>query len=615
VRSASGLSVVWNADQHKPFAMLEQVYVVSDGITIDLGSAYPFLEESVLSLFGKDASSKEWFKTLQKLIRTSAAESAYIQCVGMPKPIPIDELYQPTQLIRLSGRGEEEQIGFDDLVRERSDAIIFAGAGWGKTTLLHWIYQRMVKSEDVVPLLFTLRRPDVIDTLEVFIAQLESGRHLKKRKTALVLVDGYDEIDRERRIRVSGVLERYRALKLGPFFLTCRPYYDIYDLSAQHCRLASFSESDALRFINSFAKAYGAPLDDRMLLDELLDHGLDEFADHPLMLALVCILKTGPNSSIPRSAIALIRRAIDTLTFRWDEAKGIKRTSDLPLDGEERVRCLMRIAFDMKTLHGSWLQVEKSIQRHILLLQVKGIDRRVLLQEIMQWYGLIVPAGDDAYQFVHRSIHEFLAARFWVENGTFGNKDPDEWDTRAAYATCLVPDGTTQLQKMLRSGTAAFVPFFECLYNNALFEMEPVAAGVVERTARRGYSLKEEQPGTNVSVTEDFFSVAKDDFLRVLTKVGCACGTAAGDAVAFCALSELFRRRKLLPPDLLSKALKARWREQPKLPITAQRQTRLTGEREPVSFRLTDVIGCPPVLEVDERIAKASRKRSVSGLI
>jgi hypothetical protein len=218
-----------------------------------------------------------------------AAESAYIQCVGMPKPIPIGELYQPTQLLRHSGKGDEEQIDFDELIRERSDAIIFAGAGWGKTTLLRWIYQRMAKSEEIVPVLFTLRRPDVIDTLETFVTELESGRNLKKRKTSLVLVDGYDEIDRDRRLRVSAVLERYRALEMGPLFLTCRPYYEVYDLSAPHCRLAAFSEVDALRFIESFANAYGSPIDNRVLLDELLDHGLDEFADHPLMLALVCI--------------------------------------------------------------------------------------------------------------------------------------------------------------------------------------------------------------------------------------------------------------------------------------------------------------------------------------
>ena len=582
---------------------------MSEGLTIDIGSAYPYLEERVLSLFGKDASSKAWLKELQKLVRTSAAESAYIQCVGMPKPIPIGELYQPTQLLRHSGKGAEEPINFDELIRERSDAIIFAGAGWGKTTLLHWIYQLMAKSEEIVPVLFTLRRPHVIDTLETFVTQLESGRNLKKRKTSLILVDGYDEIDRERRLRVSAVLERYRALEMGPFFLTCRPYYDVYDLSVQHCRLAAFSEMDALRFTESFAKAYGSPIDSKVLLNELLDHGLDEFADHPLMLALVCILRTGPNSSIPRSAIALIRRAIDTLTFRWDEAKGIKRISDVPLDGEERVRCLMRIAFDMKSLQGSWFDVEKSIQRHIALLQTKGIDKRVLLQEIIQWYGLIVPVGDGGYQFVHRSIHEFLAARFWVESGTFGSKDPEEWDMRAAYATCLIPDGTAQLQKMLRSGNAAFEPFCECLYNNAPFEMEPVAAGVVERTARRGYSIKEQQGATHVSVTEDFFSVAKEEFLRVLTRVGCASGSAAGEAVALCALSELFRRRKLLPPELLSNALKSRWREKPKLLIVSQRRTRLIQKPELISFRVTDVIGYPPITEIDEQRASA-RKRS-----
>jgi hypothetical protein len=59
------------------------------------------------------------------------------------------------------------------------------------------------------------------------------------------------------------------------------------------------------------------------------------------MLALVCILKAGPMPSLPKNTVGLLRRAIDTLTFRWDESKGISREASVQLDGDERVRLLM----------------------------------------------------------------------------------------------------------------------------------------------------------------------------------------------------------------------------------------------------------------------------------
>lgn len=564
---------------------------MSDGITIDVGSAYPYLENRVLGLFGKDACSSEWAKVIKNLVRTSNEESETIQCPGMSKPIPIADLYQPTHLVPKSD-GVTEEVNFDDLVREKSDAIIFAGAGWGKTTLLHWIYQRTATSHEIVPLLFTLRRPDVFITFEKFVEQLEAGRVIKKRSTILVLVDGYDEIDTKRRTRVSALLARYRSLGLGPFFLTCRTFYDVYDLRAPHFKLSPFSESDALRFIAAFSKAYRGPrIEARDVLTELTAHGLDEFARHPLMLALVCILRTGPNSSIPRTAIALIKRAIDTLTLRWDQAKHINRSSTLPIDGEERVRCLMRIAYDMKSLQGSWMDVERSIAQHMLLLQTKGIDKRILLQEIMQWYGLIVPAGEESYQFVHRSIHDFLAARFWVEGGTFGRTAPDEWDMRAAYATCLIPDGTTQLQRMLRSGDAAFGAFRECLYNNALFDMQSVAEGVIERTARKGYTVNEEGDVIRAGVSERFFSVAKDGFLEVLIEVGSKRRTVPGDAIAFCSLAELYIRRKKIERNRLYGRLKTQFADEPKRLIIVQKSRPIERAEDVARFRLSDVVG------------------------
>jgi hypothetical protein len=564
---------------------------VSD-LSIDVGSAYPYLEDRVLSLFGKDSATTDWQMKMRRLVRTSAAESSHIQCIGMAKPIPIGELYQPTSLLRPGPDGKAERATVDDFIKTGTDVAIFAGPGWGKTTFLHWVYQNMVGSSDCVPLLFTLRRPGMCDQLEEFVGQLERGRHVRKKTPITLLVDGYDEINRTRQQHVSTSLEIFRSLGVGRFYLTCRDHYDILDLKLEHCRLSRFDESDAVRFIGAFSKAYGASVAPEKLLEELLDHNLSDFAFHPLMLALVCILKTGPNPAIPRRAIGLVRRAIDTLTFRWDEAKYIKRDSEVPLDGEERVRCLMRVAYDMDAPQASYMDIERSLSKHLELLQVKGIDKRVLLREITQWYGLIVPTQEDTWQFVHRTIHDFLAARYWVESGDFGRRLPDTWDIRAAYAVCLLPDGTDNIKRMLSAGTAAFPAFCECLYNTAPFHMQPVAEAVVDRTKRTGYTFQHKDTATHVTTTEDFYSMATDDFLRTLVEVGTNSGDqTAGASVAFMALSELFRRGLRASPQIIHKTSRSLLEAQPDRRIEVMRQRRIaTTDGAIVTFALRDAI-------------------------
>jgi len=126
---------------------------MSDGVTFDVGEAYPYIEQRVLQIFGKDAAStaeRDWLKSLHE---TAAYQASRVQCVGMANPVPFEAIYQPTHLFRKSVRrvstafayesrtqrsflAEQAQtfrpIGLDDLLALGEDGIVFAGPGWGK---------------------------------------------------------------------------------------------------------------------------------------------------------------------------------------------------------------------------------------------------------------------------------------------------------------------------------------------------------------------------------------------------------------------------------------------------------------------------------------------------
>ncbi|MCW5982733.1 MAG: hypothetical protein KIT09_31885 [Bryobacteraceae bacterium] len=467
----------------------------------------------------------------------------------MPNPIPIRAIYQPLNLVVTMG---EKKVKYEltQLLYDKS-TIIFAGPGRGKTTLLHWAYNYLLETATYLPVLFTLRWPDGVEVLCDFVRNLALGRSAGRAKSLILLVDGYDEINEKERQRISRALLEFNSLGVGSFFLTCRSYYDVYDLKVRHAELSAFAHEDAIRFVIAYAGALGISISAEHLLSELHDHGFEDFASHPLMLALVCILQTGTEREIPRRSIGLIERAIQTLTLRWDQSKGVRRQSDLEIDGYERVRCLMRVAFSMERLQASWDVVESSIRRHLELVQIKGIDVRLLLTEIAQWYGVLVPTGDE-WQFTHRTIHDYLAAKFWVDSGGFGSEEVSSWSTRAAYAACLLPDATKQLVHMLAYGQAT--PFFrECLYNRAAFDVQEVSNAVLKRQRTGGKVVFVERDGAiRVSIEDDFFGLCTHDFLRGLIMAADKQRDKAGQAVGLYALGELVRRNQRMGAASLS---------------------------------------------------------------
>jgi hypothetical protein len=522
---------------------------------IHLDHAVEYLVEGLLRLIGKDDLTKAKRERISRIIRVASEEAASVQCIGMHKPIPIEKIYQPKYLT-----GAGETIDIPKLLNAHRDAVVFGRPGQGKTTLLHWVYMQLAgsnqkeflgslgKDEQEVkwnPVLFTLRKSEAAVDLGMFVDLLGSRKapqQVRGQRIAL-LVDGYDEVSSKQRKNVSHCLSEFKSLKVGNFYLTCRDYYDVFDLRAPQFQLADFDEGDAVKFIESFCNVYGANnVDAPAFVWDLEEHGFSSFLTQPLMIALVCILKTSVMPALPSNTVGLLERVLMFITYKWDEAKGLNRESVITeVDGIERVRCMEQVAYRMTSDRADEQEVLQSMEEHLRLIHCR-VDTRKLLTEIAQFYGLLVPTGTGEWAFVHSTIQDYLAARVWAQD--FSPRRVQNWNLRAAYATCLLKRGATESLRYALLNSPDVFAVSECLYNRPPFDPVPVGRAFIRHFQKYGnFSVSwRNDKLVEAHTSQDIFHLASEDLLQALINLAMGRASQVHDLVIAYALAELFDR-------------------------------------------------------------------------
>lgn len=503
-------------------------------ISVDIGNAIPYFVDRFLEVVGRDPSSeslRRWFTELQSV---GFLHASTVHCVGLHTPMSLSEMYQPLRLQWQSTEAHEggqqvslpnEPIEDNSLLEPPANAVILAGPGRGKTTVLKFVFLRSFESKKSIPVIIFLRHPKAADNLETLVDTLDRIPSVRRQQLpVLLLVDGYDEIARPARVQVSAALMRYMAMRRGKFLLTCRENYDIYDLPVPRASVLPFGEREQYNFVKNFCRAYTASLVPEAFISEMKLRGLDDFLEHPLLLGLACIVKAGHVPLHSRSILGLIERAIDTLTFRWDEGKGVARESQVPLDGRDRIKLLMRVAFEFKDGAGE-NEFLPTVRDQLKRLHCDNVDARSAMLEVAQFFGIFVPTGDSGmtgqtWTWAHKSIRDYLAAKYWIDANHFDARKVKEWDAAAAYAACLSIDATSALRSAL-AHSASLPAVIEMLSNDAAFDSRSIARAIV-RFLQINSSLYEHHElydSVNATLSRDFISVGPTQFLINLVDV------------------------------------------------------------------------------------------------
>jgi hypothetical protein len=207
---------------------------------------------------------------------------------------------------------------------------------------------------------------------------------------------------------------------------------------------------------------------------------------------------------------------------------------------------------------GTEQEVITSVRQHLLRQQIEDVNVSQFLLELAQWYGLLIPVSAQGWGFSHRTIHDFLAARYWVESGGYSPDQVDDWNTRAAYAMSIMPNATDSLKKALRDQCEIHV-LSQCLFNNAIFDPSSVAISIIDYFGVRPGVDHWRGPASlavGIDPSLDFFADASNQFLQAMVNAAIVRGpSGASDLVLAYSLYEFCRRGEAMPSPIFSRTL------------------------------------------------------------
>jgi predicted NACHT family NTPase len=352
---------------------------------------------------------------------------------------------------------------WDLLARSRHDRkfrqmIIQAKGGMGKTTLLRHVAliygqrkQRRYRAPKLIPVLLRLRDwKDVLTQLkppslpklitEFHVPSLSKNHPLTppsqwadkllERGSALVMLDGFDELPQGKRTEVSHwISEQMQEYPQSVFLLTSRPagYKDyVAQRPAVPIFVNKFNSQQQEQFIRRWylcqekccrsekqvrqAKAVATERAENLIAQlQQRQEELGYMAENPLLLnMLVTFHRFNPTAELPRQRVELYRGICKLQLEDRPKARLIR----MLLSFEKSQVILQRLALAM--VHANQLKVERQKLLSFLgkhpTLQQEEVEPAEWLKQIVEVSELLVEREPGEYEFPHLSFQGFFAS-------------------------------------------------------------------------------------------------------------------------------------------------------------------------------------------------------------
>lgn len=207
------------------------------------------------------------------------------------------------------------------------------------------------------------------------------------------------------------------ALSSSIVILTSRsPSYNYSIDNSLEYEICDLNKEQILEFTNKWFNEVGKS---ESFINELNKSKFYDLSLRPLTLAHLCAIYERTNKFYDKPK-SIYKKLVRILIEEWDEQRGIVRESNYAnFDNEQKFEFLSQFAFDL-TINYS----QKKYSEDIFLETYKRIhkdynlpyrDNKKVIKEIENHNGIIVKSAYDQYEFVHKSMQEYLSAEYIVK--------------------------------------------------------------------------------------------------------------------------------------------------------------------------------------------------------
>ena len=360
-----------------------------------------------------------------------------LQILGEHRKIPLHRCFTGGNVESYEDRlvTQSEGHSMSDFLKTHPRVLVVGGAGSGKSTLLQKLILELItdsevtpkKEADELPIYLQLRYLESSD-----IGNVRSLIHCAERSVAILtpfrstlgsirgivlFLDGLDEmLDASMRKKLITLLPLLESKKIAgkpitKCVVTSRTYAASRIKGFQSVYLRPFGRAE----IEAFASRWfyeNAELASSLTQYIVNRHDLQILASSPLMLTMMAIVFRGGTAKFPRSRTSIYERAIKLLIHKWDE----ERDLGFGPTEEESICFLMYLAYKLILSRKSG--ANDSIVREVYkTMEEEGIIEECVYtveqaEDRYQRTGLLQKNSTGQIEFIHKSIKEFLSARY-----------------------------------------------------------------------------------------------------------------------------------------------------------------------------------------------------------
>ncbi len=246
--------------------------------------------------------------------------------------------------------------------------------------------------------------------LEVVISALISQWH------AVLLLDGLDEIEYEsRRQREQDIISLAHAIHGGKIVATCRS--GDYTQTLERFDVVEMAPLSA----EQVTEIAGRWLTDAAEFEACLQRlPYRDVVDRPLLLVQLIVLFRR-YGYLPEQPIYVYKRLIELLLEEWDAERDIRRLSKYAgFEPSRKAEFLAALAYHLtyetRTKNFDTAQLHAAYAALYERFRLPWQDAHRVVAEVQSHTGIVVQVGDDAYEFAHLSLQEYLCASHLVRD-------------------------------------------------------------------------------------------------------------------------------------------------------------------------------------------------------